>query len=235
MYFERVWKIRQSHMVQNLPVQYSFFLICCLDLHCTHPVCEKGELSELPKRYDGGPSISTFPLPIPDSQRFWGNTSCVECKGQCTGHYLKPQEAVSSTQTPLKPPSIILKESFDTIETYPPEDSLYQQLAEKTLLKIEEVKIWFEHLHTIKQNRKKGAAKAAETRRMKARASKEIGNKAKRNNEYYCGVCHEPYIEFTETEEKWIECDGCDTWFHFLCLGISVAPNEFLCNECKEH
>ena len=92
-YFESVWKIRQSHMVQNLPVQYAFFLVCCLDPQCNHPVCNKGELSELPKWYDGGPPISTFPLPIPDPQRYWGNNNCVECKDQCTGHFLKERRS----------------------------------------------------------------------------------------------------------------------------------------------
>ena len=133
---------------------------------------------------------------------------------------MKPQEALASSLTPLRPPYFVLKEAYDTLKS---EESLYQQLAQRTLLKIDEVKIWFEHLHTIKQNRKKGAAKAAETRRLRAQASKDKG---KTTSEYYCGVCHQEYIEFTETEEQWIGCESCDSWFHFVCLGISVAPNE---------
>ena len=237
-YFELVWQIRQSHMVPNLPVQYAFFLVCCLDPQCSHPVCKGGELSELPKWYEGGPSVSTFPLPIPDPQRYWGNSNCTECSGLCAGHFLKPEETLASLLNPMKPPSIILKKVFDALETYPPEESLYQQLAERTLLKVEEVKIWLEHLNTIKLNRKKGAAKAAETRRRRAQEKQRNQEKQKAANvqqgsEYYCGTCHEPYLEFTDTEEQWIGCELCDTWYHFVCLGITVAPDEFLCESCR--
>ena len=138
---------------------------------------------------------------IPDPQRCWGNNSCLERKEQCTGHYLKPKEALASSLTPLRPPYAILKEEFDTVKSYP-DELLYQQLAEKILLKIDEVKIWFNHLHTIKQNRRKGAAKAAETRRMRAQASKNKGKKATQSSEYSCGVFHEPYVEFTVIEEQ---------------------------------
>lgn len=226
-------------MVPNLPAQYAFFLVCCLNPQCGHPICEGGEIAELPKWYEGGPSISTFPLPIPDPQRRWGNSSCTECTGLCAGHFLKPQEAFASSLTPILPPSTILKQSFDALESYPPEELLYQTLAQKTLLKIEEVKIWLEHLNTIKQNRKKGAAKAAETRRRKAqekhgsKLQKQGAANSQQGKEYYCGVCHELYVEFTDTEEQWIGCELCDTWFHFVCLGITVAPEEFVCENCR--
>ena len=229
-YFEQVWKIRQSHSVPNLPGQYAFVLICCLNTQCSHPICKKGDLSELPKWYDGGPSISTFPLPIPDPQRCWGSSNCTDCSGPCTGHFLKPMDALSSSLSPMVPPSVILKEAFDALEKYPPEESLYLQLAQRTLLKVEEVKIWLEHLNTIKQNRKRGAAKAAETRKRKAREKQKA---TKQGSEYYCGACHEPYLEFTEAEEQWIGCESCDTWYHFVCLGITVAPEEFLCEKCR--
>ncbi len=182
-YFEQVWKVKQSHSVPNLPVQYAFFLICCLNTQCSHPVCKKGELSELPKWYDGGPSISTFPLPIPDPQRCWGSSNCTDCNGPCTGHFLKPKEALVSSLSPMVPPSTILKGAFDALKKYPPEDSLYQQLAERTL---EEVKIRLEHLNTIKQNRKRGAAKAAETRKRKKQKAK--------GNDYYCGFAMNPTL-----------------------------------------
>ena len=32
---ERIWTIRNDHMVQDLPTQYAFVLVCCY----THPVC----------------------------------------------------------------------------------------------------------------------------------------------------------------------------------------------------
>ena len=71
----------------------------------------------------------------------------------------------------------------------------------------------------------------------KRRLQKQGGRKPRRNRkqkskEYY-GVCHEPYLEFTETEEKWIGCELCDTWYHIIYLGITVGPAEFLCENCR--
>ncbi len=44
-YFEQVWKIwkiRKSHMLKDLPPQYAFHLVCCFDPSCTHPLCVQG-------------------------------------------------------------------------------------------------------------------------------------------------------------------------------------------------
>ena len=45
-----------------------------------------------------------------------------------------------------------------------PTDEVIQETARNVLLTPEEVKFWFEHLHQIYENRKRGARKAAETR-----------------------------------------------------------------------
>ena len=72
-------------------------------------------------------------------------------------------------------------------------------------------------------------------RRKKAKKSKvSEQTKVTRESKYFCGVCHGPYLEFTETEEQWIGCESCDTWYHFVCLGIIVAPDVFLCENCVE-
>ena len=101
------------------------------------------------------PFLPLIPLPIPDPQRSWGKSNCTECTGLCAGHFLKSQEAFASSLTPILPPLTILKQSFHALGSYPPKELLYQTLAQETLLKIEEVKIWLEQLNIIKQNRRK--------------------------------------------------------------------------------
>jgi len=98
--------------------------------------------------------------------------------------------------------------------SFPPPESVCTKIAKETLLSVNDVKMWFEHLHTMRENRRRGAAKAAETRRRK-KADCQSGKT------YYCVVCYQEYQEFTESVEKWIGCDLCDRWFHFQCTGIT--------------
>lgn len=100
-------------MVEKLPPQYAFFLVCCLQAGCGHPVCSNGEVTELPTWFHSGPSISHLPLPIPDPTRQYGNPNCEECRGHCSGHFMKPKDALMSSLQPIRPPSAILKEEFD--------------------------------------------------------------------------------------------------------------------------
>jgi len=77
--------------------------------------------------------------------------------------------------------------------------------------------MWLEpldHLHTIKESRKRGTAKAAETRRRKkeSNSSAEVLVSSEHNNQdkTYYGMSHQEYQNFTEDVEEWIECDLCD-------------------------
>ena len=165
-YFEKVWEVRRNHIIEELPPQYAFFLVCCFKPGCSHPLCSKR--IELPKWFDSGPLVSYLPLPIPDPSRSYGNPNCQECKGYCHGHFMKPTESLASSLPQMKkPPSVILKEAFDSLKSYPPSDSFYSDLSKKVMLPVDEVKIWFEHLMTIRENRRKGAIKAAATRKSK--------------------------------------------------------------------
>lgn len=58
------------------------------------------------------------------------------------------------------------------------------------LLPPAEVRLWFTHLEQVQENRKRGAEKAAEKRRLKKQTKDECY--------YYFGVCHEQYFEYTE-------------------------------------
>ena len=86
--------------------------------------------------------------------------------------------------------------------------------------------MWFEYLHTIDTSRKRGAARAAATRRKNKQQKR-----TEHENSKYCAVCLAPYQEFTDVVEDWIDCSKCGSWFHFLCIGIdtsSVLQNFFV-------
>ena len=117
--------------------------------------------------YPHGPKVDYIPLPIPDPTQPWGSISCVKCSGFCAGHFLKPEEALHSNHAPMKePPSMILKKFFQENGAKPSEN-LLEGVAKKTLLPINEVLLWLDHLKTVDDNRKRGAAKAALTRQRK--------------------------------------------------------------------
>ncbi len=48
-YFQRVWKIREDHMVKDLPTNYLFFLVCCCKPSCAHPHCKNLGVHATPK------------------------------------------------------------------------------------------------------------------------------------------------------------------------------------------
>ena len=220
-YIESVWNIRSKHMVPNLPVQYTFYLKCCRKQDCSHPLCE--QTSEEMCWFPNGPRLSHLPFPIPDPARPWGNPECTSCKGICHGHFLLPEAALASEVSPMvQPPSQILKEEFDKLQSCKPSDDCIRTVANRSLLPTEEVEMWFEHLTTVARNRKRGAEKAAATRRRK----REQIHACK------CGVCGQVYEELTEEVQNWIACDKCQTWFHFECVGIDCVPQNFLCSLC---
>ena len=91
--------------------------------------------------------------------------------------------------------------------------------------------MWLEHLKTVDMNRKRGAAKAAETRRQKR--EKQVSKGTHNLVEVYCcGICGVAYGDSDESE-YWIGCEACDTWYHGECV-ISPAnePDKFFCSGC---
>ena len=71
-------------------------------------------------------------------------------------------------------------------------------------------------------NRKRGAKKAAETRRAQR----------KKTTLYYCGVCGDVYEDETEESEQWIGCDLCDSWYHGHCVDVITEPDTYACSNC---
>ena len=82
-------------------------------------------------------------------------------------------------------------------------------VVKKCLLPVSEVETWWEHLTTISENRKLGAAKAAEIRKT-SRKNKQQG--------VSCIVCKLPYVDYTDQVEHWILFDGYNGWSHLCWL-----------------
>lgn len=67
--------------------------------------------------------------------------------------------------------------------------------------------MWLEQVKTVDSSRKRGAAKAAETRRLN-----RCSNQAAKV--YSCKIWGAMYDDDTEDAEFWVGCDNCDIWFH---------------------
>ena len=76
--------------------------------------------------------------------------------------------------------------------------------------------MWFKHLVTVAEMRKKGSKKAAETWQKNKKAAAEIHN-GTNEAETFCGACKSPYRQCTTVIEDWICCDKCGSWFHYRC------------------
>ena len=110
--------------------------------------------------------------------RPWGNQECHICTGVCSGHYCNQLVDVTdpvAIERAVKPPSLVLKHMFSELGNQPVTDEFITNAARSVLLPIEETKVWIDHLTTILQNRKRGAAKAAATRRLKRHAMQTQG------------------------------------------------------------
>ncbi len=163
--FQLIWKVRANHMVSGLP-SYVFFLLCCYKKDCPHPRCQAGPPQTISTWYPGGPPLSHLPLPIPDKERPWGGT-CSTCKGVCSGHYktqlVDVHDRKALSQVP-KPPSAALKKLFSSTSGLVT-DSMIESAAKEVQLPSDECTIWIKHLQTVLENRRRGARKAAATRR----------------------------------------------------------------------
>lgn len=74
IYFSKIWKLHQRHMVVGLPIYYLFVLLPCYQSECPHPLCVKGKPNVKATWYPGGPPPSFLPLPIKDLKWPWGGS-----------------------------------------------------------------------------------------------------------------------------------------------------------------
>ena len=238
--FESIWDVRRRHLVHELPNQYMFFLLCCYEPGCMYPICKKGKPSSVAVWYDGGPPITHVPFLVPDSSRPWGNTSCDTCKGFCAGHYevkFVDTSDKSALGACIPPPSTVLKKEFAMLREYPPSEEYLENISQKVLLTPNVTRMWMDHLHTVLQNRKRGARKAATTRQARKQAVANLDSQSPRtatNSQYHCGKCGKEYAEESDEEELWIACDMCNNWFCGRCEGLQSPPvtDIYICTKC---
>lgn len=177
-YFEKVWGVRNNHYIKNYPEQYVFLLYLCYKPTCVHPLCRKGKPSAEPKWFDDGPILSLIPMPVKDPKRPWG-AQCSECKGTfCSGHYLTAEECIKLAMDQpvnnqnIQTPSPFLKTEFSKLkDPLKIPDTVIERCAQETLLNLDEVKMWFDHLRGVQERRKAGAVKAAAKRAAKKQAN----------------------------------------------------------------
>jgi hypothetical protein len=242
---EKIWQLRSRHLVQGLPIQYVFYLKCCYERDCIHSAC-KAEVYDKNSDvwYPGGPSLDYFPSPTPDPERPYGNESCGECVGFCAGHYLKPSKLLSVFHSGKRlpdavPPSQVLAKVFKDSVGFPT-DELINATAKKVLLKPENVRIWFQHLQTVEANRKKGAKKAAATRKAKARdkvTRKKTDGEVLRDSDddEVCNCCYSfNPPDGIDQNVDWVACDTCALWYHACCVEFENTSNIWSCNSCMQ-
>jgi hypothetical protein len=253
---KRIWDLRKRHLKKNVPAKYIFCLTCCYQPNCIHPLCQQGAPAEEPRWYPNGPPLSFLPLPAPDPKRRYDWSECKDCKEKCSGHYYKVddlwQQVSQGKDIQLEPPSQVILNEFNFHLDVPDENRILE-VSEKVLLPYDETKMWFDHLKTVAENRKRGVAKAAETRRAKSgkRQEEKRGrkqptkrknqdkNKGKQSLESRCSTCkmdEPPEVEGEEVD--WICCDSCVGWHHMPCVGITSDDahicRQWLCPNCVE-
>ena len=103
---------------------------------------------------------------------------------------------------------MLLKEAFTAGQLL--SDSSREDMCKRVLLPMAEVKIWLEHLQCVAHNRRRGATKAAETRRLKKQNSASTSRDKVMADDYYCGTCNMKYEEEMTDVDFWILCDECN-------------------------
>ena len=253
--FENVWQLRERHLCNSMfPSKYLFYLVCCYQRGCIHPVCQREQSDPKHLWYPGGPSLQFVPIPTPDPLRPYGG-QCSECV--CAGHYMKPDKLLEHVNSNGEvgnpsPPSEVILAVFQGCKAVP-NAVVIEETARKVLLTPEEVKFWFEHRHQIHENRKRGAKKAAETRKRKAKEKEQTQSKQPEgtggklqltvneddeDNEI-CMVCNlkDPTSENVNEQSMvpWIQCDGCLRWCHIECVGLEgCLPDVWMCLGCMQ-
>ena len=234
-------------MVRNLPINYIFFLKCCYATDCPHPFCQRGAPNEPLRWFPEGPEITFLPFPTPDPSRPYGG-ECEKCKPDtCAGHYLHPGKLLAHHETGKQislpvPPSQIIKSAFEETSG---ENIDLLAVAQETLLPLNEVELWVDHLKQVRENRRQGARKAARTRRKKKllpTVTEQQLTEEQNVEDIYghiCACCSEeepPYAGKAKESVSWIECDTCGMWQPLECLEVDDVPdgNWFCSDSCQK-
>ena len=231
--FEQIWALREKHMMKNVPTKYIFFLRCCYNDDCIHPICQAGHPQDEVTWFLGGPPIDFLPLPLEDHDRLYGG-NCNVCKALCSGHYMKYEKLLNRYLEKrevnfLQPPSVSILQAYQKYKGIP-QDHNISEIAQTTFLPVEEVKLWFTYLREVSENQSAGAKKAAQKRQGKnAKQQVETEDEAEE-----CAGRDPP--NGGDAVVSWISCDGCLLWWHMTCAGLAESYNseKWLCISCNE-
>ena len=183
-----------------------------------------------------GPEITFLPFPTPDPSRPYGG-ECEKCKpDNCAGHYLRPDKLLAHHESgklislPV-PHSQIIKSAFEETSG---ENIDLLAVAQETLLPLNEVELWVDHLKQVRENRRQGARKAGRTRRKKKLLPTVTEQQLTENA--CCGEEEPPYAGKAMESVSWIECDTCGMWQHLECLEVDDVPdgNWFCSDSCQK-
>jgi len=155
---------------------------------------------------------------------------CINCLLEVIEHPLQESVLSGATKT-VKPPSEVLLAKFKKYGEVPPE-SVIKETAKEVCLKLDEVRIWFQHLYQVQKNRMKGAQKRKKTNLKKA--IKEPDVEAEAEPEVLCLMCDEiDPPDYSNSDVHWVCCDGCFKWCHTFCCGTSnITEESWLCIQC---
>lgn len=152
-------------------------LLPCFTKGCPHIICQQGPQQRF--WFEGGPSLSILPLPIPDENRPWGG-SCKTCTSFCSGHYLPAEKAVDyvkkyGVELYSKPPSVVIKQYVRRNPN--PSEVEVKLLAQKCLLSVDDTCHLVAHRRSIEQRKLlKKASKA-----QKPKENEEDGKRTRLN------------------------------------------------------
>ncbi len=213
-------------MVAGLPTNYLFMLLPCYQPNCSHPQCLKGKPAAEATWYPDGPPLSFLPTPIKDPHQLWGG-SCKKCTGICSGHYLTPEEHIKW----------VTEKGYAACENVPPRATIdkfvqagnkvsqdvIDNLSKSELLSLEDTEICVEHFVSKFKRKKRNQEKRRKNKQTPV--SKTIAP------DVYC-ICR------GEEDGLMIQCDGCDEWFHGVCISVTQeeadAMEEYICALCLQ-
>ena len=167
-HFQLIWKIRDNHMVPDLPSYVCFFSQVLLQTGLSS--------STVPGWPTPSPSDVVPWWSYPQSTtitRTWPQTSVgqhlLKLQRLCAGHYWTQLVNICNAEALSRvpnPPSAVLKQLFSSSNGVISEDTI-ESAAKKVLLLPHECSIWMNHLRTVVENRHWEAQKAAATQRAK--------------------------------------------------------------------
>lgn len=250
MKISEILDLKRRHLCTGAPTKYVFYLYCCYEKDCIHPCCKQGRPEVEPTWYTGGPPLSFLPLPMVDPERPFGSSDCSQCKGVCTGHYLKPEQLrkafASGTYIAPKPPSEVLLSAMKNLKYEIPHENGILELSREVLLSPEETRMWCEHLCQVHRNRVSGAKKKATAKEKPGAKTSQKSNQKRKSRSIekdtclQCGQEDPPGTFQTEDDGDvvdWICCDGCNKWCHAFCSGMPdiSESDDWLCLACSDN